>query len=162
MLIPWKNLALKECHPAAWCLQQEHLPSLWPSGVAVSKPSTARARFHDFAWPSGAEKPLSTLNIKLDIAGAGPMLPPWPRWQEQGFDERLLLSRGTLWSCCAQRRGLTAAAGARARRAGVREKLSQWALDSGVSPPREEEQPAKGFQKAEKAKKHCCSQLKDS
>lgn len=57
--------------PPAWCSAGAP-PQLWVSGVAVSRPSTASARFHDFALLWGAKKPLSTLNIKLDVEGAGP------------------------------------------------------------------------------------------
>lgn len=59
---------------------------------------------------------------------------------------------GGLWLFCAQRHELAAAAGAGPRHAGVREELSQLALNSWISPPRGEEQHAKGFQKAGKAK----------
>lgn len=158
-----------------WQGFKSDFPCLFPGKTCLSKGATSMTSWRTPSQPLGltcrceqtkhskhpvlwfcsttrCKKPLSTLSIKMDIEGTGPTLPPWPRWWEQDFDERLLPARGTLWLCSAQRRGLTAAAGARPRHAGVREKLSQWALNSWISPLWEEEKPAKGFQKARKAK----------
>lgn len=122
---------------------------LWADEVITRQ---SKCTFLWFCWTARCKNNLSALSAEIDFAGTGHVLPSWPRWQEQSFDERLIPAGGTLWLCTAQRRGLAAASGARPRHAGVRENLSQWALNSWISPLQEEEQLAKAFQRVRKAK----------